>query len=84
MHPADECDAFRDLIDKGTPIADIAARFGVTETFVKQRLKLARVSPVVIAAYRKDEIEPRAGHGLRRLRRSRRAGRVLNELAECN
>ena len=56
MHPADECDAYRDLIDNGAPIADVAARFGKTETYVKQRLKLARVSPVVIEAYRKGKL----------------------------
>ena len=56
MHPADEFDAFLALIESGTPPADIAARFGVTETVVQQRLKLARVSPVIIAAYRRGEI----------------------------
>jgi len=56
MHPTDECDAYRDLIDKGAPIADVAARFGKTEHYVKQRLKLARVSPVVIEAYRKGKL----------------------------
>ncbi len=56
MHPADECDAYRDLIDKGAPIPDVAARFGKTEHYVKQRLKLARVSPVVIEAYRKGKL----------------------------
>lgn len=45
MHPADEFEAFRDLVDGGMPEADVAARFGVTEAVVKQRLKLARVSP---------------------------------------
>ena len=28
MHPADKFEAFRDLVDKGVPTADIAARFG--------------------------------------------------------
>ena len=56
MHPADEFDAFLALIESGMHPADIAARFGVTETVVQQRLKLARVSPVIIDAYRKDEI----------------------------
>ena len=51
MHPADEFEAFRDLIDGGIPLADIAARFGVSETVVTQRLKLARVSPAVLKAY---------------------------------
>jgi ParB family chromosome partitioning protein len=56
MHPADECDAYRDLIDKGAPIADVAARFGKTEHYVKQRLKLARVSPAITDAYRKGRL----------------------------
>ena len=56
MHPADEFDAFLALIEGGMRAADIAARFGVTETVVQQRLKLARVSPVIIAAYREGKI----------------------------
>jgi ParB family chromosome partitioning protein len=55
MHPADEFEAFRDLIDKGMAAADVAARFGVTETVVLGRMKLARVSPVILAAYREDK-----------------------------
>lgn len=50
MHPADEFDAFKALIDKGVPVADVAARFGVTETVVQKRLKLANASPVLVAA----------------------------------
>jgi ParB family chromosome partitioning protein len=56
MHPADQFEAFRLLIDKGAPAADVAARFGVTATVVAQRLKLARVSPVIIKAYRNDRL----------------------------
>jgi ParB family transcriptional regulator, chromosome partitioning protein len=56
MHPADEYEAFRDLVDKGVPAADIAARFGVTKTVVTQRLKLARVSPAVLKAYRAESL----------------------------
>lgn len=52
MHPADEFDAFRALADQGMSAADIGARFGVTEAAVLQRLKLARVSPAIIKAYR--------------------------------
>src|SRR5438552_2172265 len=40
MHPADEFEAFRELIDKCSPVEDIAARFGVTPRTVEQRLKL--------------------------------------------
>ena len=35
---------------------DIAARFGVTVQVVRQRLKLSRVSPKLIALYRKGEM----------------------------
>lgn len=56
MHPADEFEAFRDLADKGLPAADIAARFGVTETVVAKRLKLANVSPLILKTYRKGDI----------------------------
>ncbi len=56
MHPADEFDAFLALIESGTHPADIAARFGVTENVVQQRLKLARVSSVIINAYRSGKI----------------------------
>ena len=56
MHPADEFEAFRELIDKGMPVADVAARFGVTETVVHKRLKLARVNPSLLALYRKGEM----------------------------
>jgi ParB family chromosome partitioning protein len=38
------------------PEADVAARFGVTEAVVKQRLKLARVSPKLIELYRKGKM----------------------------
>jgi ParB family chromosome partitioning protein len=49
-------EAFRDLVDSGSTPADIAARFGITETAVRQRLKLARVCPVVFDAYRKGDL----------------------------
>lgn len=52
MHPADQFEAFRQLIDGGKSIADTAAAFGVTETVVKQRLKLANVSPRLLVEYR--------------------------------
>jgi ParB family transcriptional regulator, chromosome partitioning protein len=56
MHPADQFEAFRDLIDSGSAPADIAARFGITEAAVKQRLRLARVSPEIFAAYREGRL----------------------------
>jgi ParB family transcriptional regulator, chromosome partitioning protein len=56
MHPADEFDAFLALVDDGIPVTDIAARFGVTETVVQKRLKLARVSPKLLDAFRRGEM----------------------------
>ena len=56
MHPADEFEAFRALTDAGTPPADIAARFGVTEAVVQKRLRLARVSPTLLEAFRRGEM----------------------------
>jgi ParB family transcriptional regulator, chromosome partitioning protein len=56
MHPADEFEAFRAMIEGGLPVADVAARFGVTETVVQKRLVLARVSPVILAAFRRDRL----------------------------
>jgi ParB family transcriptional regulator, chromosome partitioning protein len=52
MHPADQFDAFRELVDEGATPADIAARFGISEAAVRQILRLARVSPTVFEAYR--------------------------------
>ena len=45
MHPADQFDAFRSLVDDGLGIEEVAARFGVTANTVRQRLKLANVAP---------------------------------------
>ena len=51
MHPADQFEAFQTLHDQGGLGAEeIAARFGVTPAVVKQRLKLAAVSPKLMGA----------------------------------
>lgn len=52
MHPADQFDAFRAMIDAGKPLPDVAAHFGVPELVVKQRLKLANVNPALVEIYR--------------------------------
>lgn len=52
MHPADQFDAFKVMADNGHGTAAIAAAFGCPESVVKQRLKLAKVSPKLIEAYR--------------------------------
>lgn len=56
MHPADQFDAFRKLIDAGQSIEDVAARFGVTPLVVQRRLKLANVCPQFIALYRDGKL----------------------------
>lgn len=56
MHPADEFEAFRDLVDAGADIAAIATRFGIAETRVEKRLRLGRLSPVILDAYRKGDL----------------------------
>ena len=56
MHPADEFDAFKAMIDEGKSIEDVAARFGVTPLVVQRRLKLANVCPDFIEMYRRDEL----------------------------
>ncbi len=56
LHPADQFEAFNALYEKGLSIAEIAARFGVADHAVKQRLRLAGVSPKLIAEYRACEM----------------------------
>ncbi len=56
LHPLDQFRAFKALSDAGMALDDIAARFFVSVTTVKQRLKLAGVSPVLLASYEADEM----------------------------
>jgi ParB family chromosome partitioning protein len=52
MHPADQFEAFKAMVDAKKSIPDIAAHFGVSELVVKQRLKLANVAPKLVQIYR--------------------------------
>jgi ParB family chromosome partitioning protein len=54
MHPADQFEAFAALIDQGESAADVASRFGVEESLVLKRMRLARVAPQLLAEYRSD------------------------------
>lgn len=56
MHPADQFEAFLALVNEGRPIEDIAADFGVTPLVVQRRLKLARISPRLMAEYRQGGV----------------------------
>ena len=57
MHPADQVQAFGALADHGATVAGIAARFGVAERTVEQRLRLGNAAPELLDAYRADEID---------------------------
>lgn len=57
MHPADQFEAFATLVDAGETVPAIASRFGVSEKLVRQRLKLGKVAPKLLAAYRAEEMD---------------------------
>ena len=57
MHPADQVEAFAALADTGATVSAIAARFGVAERTVEQRLRLGNVAPELLNAYRDDRID---------------------------
>lgn len=52
MHPADQFEAFAALASQGHDAEEIAARFGATSAHVRKLLRLATVSPTLMAAYR--------------------------------
>jgi ParB family transcriptional regulator, chromosome partitioning protein len=56
MHPGEQFEAFAALVAEGRPIEDIAADFGVTPLVVQRRLRLANVSPRLLADYRADAV----------------------------
>lgn len=51
MSPIEELFAWKDLVAEGRPVEDIAADFGVTPLVVQRRLKLANVSPRLLADF---------------------------------
>ncbi len=56
MHPADQFETFAALVAEGRSIEDIAADFSVTPLVVQRRLKLANVSPRLLADYRAEAV----------------------------
>ncbi len=56
MHPADQFEAFADLIEQGNTAEQVAQRFGVTKKLVEGRMKLARLAPELIQAYRDEKL----------------------------
>ncbi len=57
MHPADQVVAFTKLADAGQSVSSIAARFGLSERLVEQRLRLGNAAPELLDAYRADAID---------------------------
>ncbi|MGE0586866.1 MAG: ParB/RepB/Spo0J family partition protein [Flavobacteriaceae bacterium] len=57
LHPLDQYRAFKVLSDQGLGIEEIAARYFVSTNTVRQRLKLAAVSPKLLELYEQDEIK---------------------------
>lgn len=56
MHPADQFEAFNQMITEGRSEDEIAIKFGVSVDLVRRRLKLARVAPEILDQFREDEI----------------------------
>ncbi|MXY41595.1 MAG: chromosome partitioning protein ParB [Rhodospirillaceae bacterium] len=57
MHPADQVVAFSELVKARQSVSSIAARFGLSERLVEQRLRLGNAAPELLDAYRADEID---------------------------
>lgn len=56
LHISAEIEGMARLIAEGKSVEDVAAAFGVTPLVVKRRLKLAAVSPKLMAQFRQDQI----------------------------
>ncbi|MBY5412798.1 ParB/RepB/Spo0J family partition protein [Rhizobium leguminosarum] len=56
LHPLDQFRAFQTLREQGLGEEEIAARFFVSVTTVRQRLRLASVSPRLLDFYAEDEM----------------------------
>jgi ParB family chromosome partitioning protein len=56
LHPLDQFRAFKALSEQRLDVEEIAARYIVSANTVRQRLKLANVSPKLLDRYEQDEI----------------------------
>ena len=56
MHPADQFEAFAQMIAEGRKEDDIALKFGVSVDLVRRRLKLARIAPELVEQFRAGEM----------------------------
>ena len=67
LHPLDQFRAFLALREKGQSEEEIAATFFVSVAVVKQRLRLAAVSPRLLDAYAEDGHDAGPADGVHRL-----------------
>jgi ParB family chromosome partitioning protein len=56
MHPVDEVLAYKTLVEQGMEPERIASRFGQSVITVRQRLKLANLSPRILEELRNDDM----------------------------
>lgn len=56
MHPVDEFEAYSKMIENGATVEAVAQRFGKTQLYVHQRMKLAAVESVILDAYREGDV----------------------------
>ncbi|MDP3080482.1 MAG: ParB/Srx family N-terminal domain-containing protein [Brevundimonas sp.] len=57
MHPADQFEAFRRLVEeRGFGVEEVAARFNVTASVVRRRMRLGAASPKLMDAYRAEAL----------------------------
>ena len=72
LHPLDEFRAMQAMVEKDAGIEEIAAHFHTTPAAVRQRLKLASVSPRLHALYAEEAMTLDQLHGLHRRRTTMR------------
>lgn len=85
MSPADECLAFKNMIEKeGKTVAEVAARMGKSERFVLGRRRLADLDEIVFEALRKGEITLQVAMAYAATTDTVRQRRVFEELSPTN
>lgn len=85
MNPADEFAAFQELMRPGTMSpADIAKRFGFSERYVKQRLRLGSLAPEILDAMREGKLTIDAAMAYAQSQDHKLQMKVFNAQAKSN
>ena len=82
MHPADQYEAFKKLLDGGRNIDDIAQAFNVNRLTVERRIALGNLHPEFMAMFRAGEISQDQCIALARIRGGDEQMAVWNSLPE--